>query len=177
MGIPRRLECQRESIRAYMDGVLVIHACQLSGPRYGNSVYSCFVLVVLRLDVGHSQRYQHNSPLRIKPRLLSMGLCPARSEYHQDFVANLVWGLNNQLKRASPLLFGWEVVGIALAVTGLWWRNKVARKEVMKAEITKSITSSSVDEEGAERRNALPGLPVPFADYIYMSKLSRHGTV
>lgn len=47
-----------------------------------------------------------------------------------------IWseGCNNQLKSSLPVLFGWEIVGGALAVLGSYRRNKVAQRELEEGE-------------------------------------------
>lgn len=86
-----------------------------------------------------------------------------------------IWsgGCNNQLYRALPILFAWEVVGVILAIVGMLRRNKKAKAEALLAlgnnqvdSVAKRSTTTLDDmEQGAQPGDgptAGPGLPMPF---------------
>jgi Protein of unknown function (DUF3533) len=107
-----------------------------------------------------------------------------------------IWsgGCNDQLDRALPVLFAWEIVGMPVAVAGSFWRNKIAKKEIQaeehKEELREerkeehkkenmgsaSTIGSTDDSENGSAVRGMPGLPLPFAKYIYSDKLTRHTT-
>ncbi|CZR67496.1 uncharacterized protein PAC_17395 [Phialocephala subalpina] len=99
-----------------------------------------------------------------------------------------IWsgGCNNQLSRALPVLFGWEVFGLAAGVMGVFYRNRQARKAVLKEN---GISEDGKTESGAdtlrgsvystdnEKPSGPPGLPMPFANAVYeRPKMRRRGT-
>ncbi|KAH8586016.1 hypothetical protein B0O99DRAFT_529535 [Bisporella sp. PMI_857] len=92
-----------------------------------------------------------------------------------------VWsgGCNNQLGRALPVLFAWEVFGTIAAIFGSMKRNRAAQKDLMSSQDESSVLTSGTDrmEQPKTRNGAGPGLPVPWADAIYMPDLARNRTL
>ncbi|KAH7420026.1 hypothetical protein BKA64DRAFT_612055 [Cadophora sp. MPI-SDFR-AT-0126] len=93
-----------------------------------------------------------------------------------------IWsgGCNNQLARALPVLFAWEIFGWIASGWGVVYRNKAARAEVLKEAEAKQAPQAALTTEAQksrekpapelgtlrrkiERRNTgPPGLPMPF---------------
>jgi hypothetical protein len=102
-----------------------------------------------------------------------------------------IWsgGCNNQLYRALPILFAWEVVGLTGSVLGMFYRNKNARKEVLALEEKedKQLQNGELalpleDDFRAntvriESKTAGPSFPMPFLTNDRTLALRRQGTV
>ncbi|PVH85208.1 hypothetical protein DL98DRAFT_607890 [Cadophora sp. DSE1049] len=82
-----------------------------------------------------------------------------------------VWsgGCNNQLSRALPVLFAWEIFGWIASGWGVVYRNRAARAEVLKeAEAQKPPQTASTTGAQDHQEKSNPGLenlrrlPMPF---------------
>ncbi|KAH8595369.1 hypothetical protein B0O99DRAFT_661659 [Bisporella sp. PMI_857] len=73
-----------------------------------------------------------------------------------------IWsgGCNNQLSRALPVLFAWELFGGAAAAFGVFWRNKAAENQLIKEE---RRDNNEIGKEARNRR-MLPGAKNPLLD-------------
>lgn len=69
---------------------------------------------------------------------------PAHETY-QIFVQIWSGGCNNQLHRALPILFAWEVLGLTAAVLGMYYRCKTATK--LEMDMLHRNTEENAGEE------------------------------
>ncbi|KAF7968894.1 hypothetical protein HWV62_28932 [Athelia sp. TMB] len=94
-------------------------------------------------------------------------------------------GCNNQLHRALPILFSWWIVGLVLAVFGVLYRDRAAKRGLMAAEERERELIAQGKNMGLERElaadiqaaNGPVGWGSPIADNIYREPaLSRETT-
>lgn len=91
-------------------------------------------------------------PFELNPGFYRLGYAlPAHSVFT---ILIQIWsgGCNNQLKSSLPVLFGWEIVGGALAALGSYWRNKVAQRELEEEERVNSSNSKPMLERSLRGR-------------------------
>ncbi|PQE09153.1 Nitrosoguanidine resistance SNG1 protein [Rutstroemia sp. NJR-2017a WRK4] len=87
-------------------------------------------------------------------------------------------GCGNVLYRVLPILFSWEVVGLALAISGSSYRNRHAEVELIatgevQQDASKTGNNTLHDEEQElitirrHENSAGPSLPIPFQESLY----------
>ncbi|KAL3421633.1 nitrosoguanidine resistance protein [Phlyctema vagabunda] len=90
---------------------------------------SFFVLTCVILNVT-STIY----PFELMPGFFRWSYALPAHEIYLIFIQIWSGGCNNQLSIALPILFAWEMVSTATAITGMFYRNRNALQEIERSE-------------------------------------------
>ncbi|KAH6684776.1 hypothetical protein B0J14DRAFT_466318 [Halenospora varia] len=124
-------------------------------------------------------------PFELNPEFYRWSYALPAHEVYSVLVTIWSGGCANQLYRALPILFSWEVVGVIGATAGTMYRNRNARKEVLALEKKeKNLDSRDLREaedlerlEKMDTRGAGPSFPMPFLGGDKRPPIRRQGTV
>ncbi|PQE21524.1 Nitrosoguanidine resistance SNG1 protein [Rutstroemia sp. NJR-2017a BVV2] len=116
-------------------------------------------------------------PFELSPGFYRWGYALPAHEFY-SLVVQVEGGCGNVLHRVLPILFSWEVVGLALAISGSSYRNRRAKAELITVGEAQQVVSktgnSTLQDEETElitirrhENSAGPSLPIPFQDSLY----------